>query len=243
MKPTVAVFVLSALLVRPAASPAQNRTDSTYNFGLKQFALSAAALSVIVLVVDAPVAKSFHEASSAGTVNVARQLDRFGDATGVGSIVGGVAIVGLITGNRAMKQTALHALEGVVLASVTAQVGKHILGRERPNNDPDLDGLDFLHFPGSPAFPSGHTAAAFALATSLGDAIDNPWARGALYTLAAGTGWARMAEEEHWLSDVLAGAAIGIASAKFVSGHTRIFGVRAPQVIVGSHNVGFLWTF
>ena len=243
MRIAIAASIVIALLGGPTALPAQQRTDSIANFGLKQFALSAGALSVVVLVLDAPIAKSLHGASSEGTLNTARQLERFGDPTGVLPVVGGVALAGLITRNHTVTRTALHAAESVVLASVTVQVGKEIMGRERPVTDPDLDGLDFLHYPSSRAFPSGHTTAAFALATTLGDAIDKPWARVALYTLAAGTGWARMTEEEHWLSDVLAGAAIGIVSAKFISGRMTIFGVRAPQVIVGSHTVGLHWTF
>jgi len=239
----ISVLATMMVLSAPASVRAQNRVDTTYNFGLKQFAISAGALSVVVLVLDAPIAKSLHGASSEGTLNTARQLARFGDPTGILPVVGGVALAGLITRNHTVTRTALHAAESVVLASVTVQVGKAIMGRERPVTDPDLDGLDFLHYPSSRAFPSGHTTAAFALATTLGDAIDKPWARVALYTFAAGTGWARMTEEEHWLSDVLAGAAIGIVSAKFISGRMTVFGVRAPQVIVGPHSMGLHWTF
>ena len=232
-----------ALVGVPATLPAQQRPDSSANFGLKQFALSAGALSVVVLVLDAPIAKSLHGAASDGTLNTARQLDRFGEPSGFVPIIGGVALAGLITRNGRMTRVALHTLETVVLASATVQVGKTIMARERPNTDPDLDGLDFLHYPSSRAFPSGHTAAAFAVATTLGDAINKPWARAGLYTLAVGTGWARMAEEQHWLSDVLAGAAIGIVSARFINGRSRIFGVRAPQFLVGPRQVQLSWTF
>ena len=236
-------MLTTVLIVTPLTARAQDRIDTTYNFGLRQFALSAGVLSIFVLAVDPSLAKSLRGAASAGTLNTARQFDRFGDPTGIAPIIGGAAVVGLITGKPAMTRTALHALEGVLLASVTAQVGKEIMGRERPNTDPDLDGLDFLHYPSSRAFPSGHAAAAFALATSLGDEIGTLWPRIGLYALAAGTGWARMAEEEHWLSDVLAGAAIGIISAKFVSGRVRIFGVRAPRMIVGPRSMTLHWTF
>ncbi len=236
MLATVRVCAATALL-------AQQLPDSIANFGLKQFALSAGALSVVVLVLDAPIAKALHGAASDGTLNTARQLDRFGDPSGFGPIIGGVALAGLVTHNGRVARVALHALESVTLASATVQVGKIIMGRERPYSDPDLDGLDFLHYPSSRAFPSGHTAAAFAMATTLGDAIDKPWARVSLYGLAVGTGWARMAEEQHWLSDVLAGAAIGIVSARFISGKTKIFGVRPPHVLVGPRQMQFNWTF
>ena len=243
MKRPIAARASLLLLAVATAGQAQTRADSTTNFGLKQFALSAGALSVVVLVLDAPIAKSLHGASSAGTLSMARQLARFGDPTGILPIVGGIALTGLVTRNRTVTRTALHAVESVLLAAATVQFGKQLMGRERPITDPDLDGLDFLHYPSSRAFPSGHTTAAFALATTLGDAIDRPWPRLAFYTLAAGTGWARMAEEQHWLSDVLAGAAIGFVSARFVAGTTRIFGVPAPRIIVGSHNLAFRWTF
>jgi membrane-associated phospholipid phosphatase len=237
------LILCATFLMAPVAGRAQARTDTTYNFGVRQFALSAAALSVFVLAVDAPVARAEHGSASAGTLNTARQFDRFGDETGILPIVGGVALAGLITGNRALPRAALHAASSVVLASIAAQAGKYVMRRERPVTDPDLDGLDFLHSPGSPAFPSGHTAAAFALATSLGDDAGKPWLRVGLYALATGTAWARVAEEEHWVSDVLAGAAIGIASAKLMSGRITIFGVRAPAVIVGPHRMGLHWTF
>jgi membrane-associated phospholipid phosphatase len=227
----------------PLTGQARVSPDTTFNFGLKQFVLSAGALSVVVLAADAPIARDLHGAASPGALNVAHQFDHFGDATGIVPIVGGIALVGLITHQHVVTETALHAAEAVVLASLTTQAGKHIMGRERPYDDPDLDGLDFLHFPGSPAFPSGHTTAAFALATTLGDAVGTPWARVGFYALATGTGLARMTEEEHWLSDVMAGAAIGFVSARFVSGRYRIFGVRAPRLIIGPTTAGVRWTF
>lgn len=78
------------------------------------------------------------------------------------------------------------------------------INRVRPDGD------------GSNSFPSMHTAVAFMgaefLRQEFGD--QSVWYGIAGYTLAAGTGFLRMYNNRHWFSDVLAGAGIGILSAK-----------------------------
>lgn len=73
------------------------------------------------------------------------------------------------------------------------------------------DASDYL------SFPSGHTAEAFANAEFMRQEYKHlsPWYGIAGYTLAATTGYLRMYNNKHWLSDVVAGAGIGIASTKF----------------------------
>ena len=89
--------------------------------------------------------------------------------------------------------------------------------------------------------PSGHTTAAFALATSLSDDIHRPWASVGLYTLAVGTGAARVIRNAHWISDVAAGAVLGITSARLVNGRWRLFGLRPPAILLGPDRAGFQW--
>ncbi len=64
------------------------------------------------------------------------------------------------------------------------------------------------------SFPSGHTATAFMTATMLTKEYGHksPWIGIGAYTTAAATGLMRMANNRHWLSDVLTGAGIGILS-------------------------------
>jgi membrane-associated phospholipid phosphatase len=66
------------------------------------------------------------------------------------------------------------------------------------------------------AFPSGHTATAFACAEFLAQEYKDIsiWYGIAGYTVAAGTGFFRMYNNRHWLTDVVAGAAFGILSTK-----------------------------
>lgn len=69
----------------------------------------------------------------------------------------------------------------------------------------------------SKSFPSGHTATAFMSATMLSKEYGyiSPWVSVGGYTLATGTGLMRMANNKHWLSDVMVGAGIGILSTEF----------------------------
>lgn len=66
------------------------------------------------------------------------------------------------------------------------------------------------------SFPSGHTAAAFTGAELLRREYwdVSPWIGVAGYAVAAGTGFFRMYNNRHWLTDVIAGAGIGILSAQ-----------------------------
>lgn len=64
------------------------------------------------------------------------------------------------------------------------------------------------------SFPSGHTATAFMGAELLRREYwdVSPWIGIAGYAVAAGTGFFRMYNNRHWLTDVIAGAGIGILS-------------------------------
>ncbi len=64
------------------------------------------------------------------------------------------------------------------------------------------------------SFPSGHTATAFMTATMLHKEYGwrSPWFSIGSYTAAAFTGFSRLLNNRHWMSDIVAGAAIGIGS-------------------------------
>jgi membrane-associated phospholipid phosphatase len=66
------------------------------------------------------------------------------------------------------------------------------------------------------SFPSGHTATAFAGAEILWQEYKDvsPWYGIAGYVVASGTGMLRIYNDRHWLTDVAAGAGIGILSSK-----------------------------
>lgn len=89
--------------------------------------------------------------------------------------------------------------------------------------------------PGSTArnsFPSGHTATAFTGAELLREEYGNWYGLGA-YALATGVAFLRLYNDRHWLNDVLAGAGVGILSARIgywlLPCERRLFGWEKKQ--------------
>lgn len=130
-----------------------------------------------------------------------RLLTRMGDAE---SWLLGVLILAA-GGPDGRRQAALLAL-AVGLATLLSQALKRLAGRPRPS----VGLAEFaarIECPDEFSFPSGHTAAAFAVAAAfLGEPM--PLALTAV-SLASGIGLSRMALGAHYPLDVAAGALLG----------------------------------
>jgi hypothetical protein len=131
------------------------------------------------------------------------------------AMVLGTATVGLVTDDPKVRATARDMTEAVVFVSGSAFVLKQAFGRERPVVTADHSAW----FSGGDSFPSGHTAAAFAAAQVFADSRpEGEWSwRIAAYSLGALTAYARVHDNQHWLSDTVAGTALGIATGRFIS--------------------------
>jgi len=134
---------------------------------------------------------------------------------------------GMIFKDNKAKKTSLMALQAVAHAGLVVEIGKMLTCRQRPSVD---DGKDYWNwFPASlkkskgelqsnyDAFPSGHTIAAWSLATVIARQYKNikivpPIA----YTYATCVGLSRITEDTHWLSDVILGASLGYSIGKFM---------------------------
>jgi len=119
------------------------------------------------------------------------------------AIVYGLNLAGFAGKNTFIDRTALLALSGgfVAAAGYTLKYSTH---RLRPNQS------DYL------SFPSGHTSTAFAGAEFLAQEYSDRsiWYGVAGYTIATATGVFRLYNRDHWFSDVVAGAGLGILSTK-----------------------------
>lgn len=110
------------------------------------------------------------------------------------------------------RQTALLLASGV-LTSAIVWPSKKFTNIDRPNGE-------------NHAFPSGHTAYAFTIATLVDKEFrhKSPWISVGSYTLAGATGVLRVMNNKHWMADVLAGAGVGILSTNTVYWlHDKIF--------------------
>jgi membrane-associated phospholipid phosphatase len=158
----------------------------------------------------------------------------------VAVVTGGLLVSGLIAKQPTLVHAGLRVGASVLVTGVVTQGAKWAFGRVRPESTDDA--WDFDPFSGDESMWSGHSSIAFAMATSLSQDIDRTWATVALYTIATGTAWSRVYDNKHWLSDVVVGAAAGIAGAKLATGRWTLFGLRAPVPLATGGRVGLVWT-
>ncbi|MGH7589886.1 MAG: phosphatase PAP2 family protein [Gemmatimonadales bacterium] len=173
--------------------------------------------------------------------DIATTVQRFGSGAVPVVIPAAIIGAGLLAHSPSLTRSGARVGGSLIVGSIIAQALKEVIGRARPYQGPSETG--FKPFSGWASMPSGHSMAAFALATSLSDEIHRGWATAGLYTLAVGTGASRIVLNAHWFSDVVAGAIIGTTSAKLVNGKWRIFRITPPRILVGPDKVGLQWTF
>jgi len=155
-----------------------------------------------------------------------------------------VAGILLILHNRHGGAAALLLLSGM-LGGLTYCVVKWLVGRHRPVN-----GIDPWHFtplagglmglfksPPNLSFPSGHATLSFATAAAL--AILIPRWRWAFFLAASLVATERVLENAHYLSDVVAGAGLGVISPRLIEMWFRAIAVRPRgfDVIIKLQNI------
>jgi len=202
-------------------------------------AAAAGGISLLILV-DLPVRTFVQEHRSGDLDGVSATVRHFGEWPFFAGVPAALLLAGLATGHHRVTGAGVRtaATSG---ASIVLVLGlKQLLGRERPSHHAgspaDFDGVG-----GEGSFPSGHATMAFALAASLADEIRNPWATAGLYTAAGAVAWSRVNDNYHWLSDVVAGALLGTATARVVNGRWRIFGWTPPTVSLGHSGASLAW--
>lgn len=119
-----------------------------------------------------------------------------------GAAVGAYAL-GRATDHERLATVGAHLFRAQIVAQTTTQTIKFATGRTRP------DGTKL-------SLPSGHSAAAFATASVLQS--DLGWKAGVpAYAIATWVAASRVQMKRHYVSDVVAGAAVGILAGRSVT--------------------------
>lgn len=155
--------------------------------------------------------------------------------------LGLLTLSGVVTHNDEVKRTGLHGAVAGVLALGIAQSIRVALGRERPDVRGESDQFHPVTsvFKDTGSFPSGHVTMISAMATSVAIHAKRPWVTAAAAGAVGLTSFARIRDDRHWLSDVVAGAAIGAISSRLVDRFTRL----GPQPVVTAQGVGLGFRF
>ena len=148
-----------------------------------------------------------------------------GNATVVGTILAPITLyaAGLVRKDAKMKRSALFAGEAVADAEILTTVLKDATKRVRPAGVPPRGNYSDTWFDsrgsvvrGNGSFPSGHTIAAFSVATIFARSYGNHrWIPYAAYGMAALVGFSRLTLSAHFASDIFMGAALGYTISRF----------------------------
>ncbi|MDB4881860.1 MAG: phosphoesterase PA-phosphatase related protein [Gemmatimonadetes bacterium] len=190
----------------------------------------AIGATALVSIWDTDIA----QASQKGQYNEKRVLDFSSGVSKVNETtltIGGIVVygVGRLTHSATVADVALHATESVVLASLASQLIRGPLGRSRPYVTNDTNQFDFSAGKGfsnfaNRAFPSIHTSSSMAVATVISMEVQRrspgatPFVAPVLFAAGILPGLARIQLDQHWATDVFAGAFMGVfAGYKVVS--------------------------
>jgi membrane-associated phospholipid phosphatase len=227
MRPTrSAVYIVLLLCFAGTALTAQaNDTTSAQKtfFTRRDAVLSGVAMagSGIVSIFDERIGRWARSPSIQGD---SARHDLFKRLTVINEVpltIGAVALygVGRLTGSDVTAKVGLHATEALVLTVATSELIRGPLGRSRPRESPNdaykfSFGGGFTDF-GKRSYPSLHAAVAFATASVLTGELHErqpgavPYVAPVLFAAAMIPGVTRMYLDQHWASDVAAGAFLG----------------------------------
>jgi membrane-associated phospholipid phosphatase len=217
-----------ALLTATLGVNAQAQVQDTINkktpllVGKDALILGAFALGTgLVAPIDRQVAGRLQDSSTQANRffgTAATGLRLLGDP---GSLATGAILYGIgrADGQRRVQALGLHSVESIVFSGLISGGLKMIAGRQRPYAD-ITNPYNFQLWRGFTddkyrSFPSGHTTAAFAFASTLTRETQFWWPHATWYigTVFYGgaslIGLSRMYNNQHWASDVMSGAAIG----------------------------------
>jgi undecaprenyl-diphosphatase len=178
------------------------------------------AVFYCLLEIDIPLARFLRSVHVEWLDQANRVGNRLGSGVVLAAISGTLLMLGGIGGWVRLRQAGLQGLIAHAAAGLTVQALKHLIGRPRPRFlhasgfqlgplwGPSLEtGLD--------SFPSGHTAAALAVAIVMARRF--PAAAKPFYAAAGFVAVTRILSGSHFPTDVLAGAMVGMLAGHVAS--------------------------
>lgn len=137
--------------------------------------------------------------------------EKYGNVIFSGALSFGLFTTGLLFKNQKIENTGRVLFEALLIAGSTAQIIKILSGRSRPFTNEGSANFNFFEFDNPHnSFPSGHTVVAFTTSSVLAASLKNTYASIGLYALAGLTSYQRIYSDNHWLSDTILAAALGI---------------------------------
>jgi membrane-associated phospholipid phosphatase len=144
---------------------------------------------------------------------ISKDVSWAGKAYVTGGVAAAFYLAGRATHNQRARETGILATEALIDTGIVTHVLKFATQRPRPN----VDDRSAEFFDGGNSFPSGHSSTVWSVATVISyEYKSNPWIRYGSLGLAAAVSASRYSGRNHFLSDIVAGSAIGFLIGRFV---------------------------
>lgn len=123
-------------------------------------------------------------------------------------------VLGLVLQRRLLRNQSVYALAALTLSGLLVQILKHLVGRQRPYADLHLEATRFDFVSSNyewHSLPSGHSQVVFTVAATmvLLGSKQRVW-QWSWFTVAVTIAMTRVVTLNHWLSDTLIGAFVGV---------------------------------
>lgn len=118
----------------------------------------------------------------------------------------------IITHNPQLQRKSLEVFGAIIIELAISEAMKFSFNRLRPGEKYPAEIFPYRQIHGK-SFPSGHSSLAFSAAASLSIQYRKWYVTVPAYIWAASVGYSRVYLGEHYPSDVIGGAAVGIGSA------------------------------
>jgi len=146
-------------------------------------------------------------------VALSQHISDAGSVYSLAAAAGAFYLVGRAKHNDRARETGLLSAEAMIDSLIVEGALKGITRRGRP-----LDGIERSEFfAGGSSFPSGHATETWAIATVIANEYkDRPAVQIAAYGVATAVSVARFTGHKHYLSDIVAGSALGWGIGRYV---------------------------
>ena len=186
--------------------------QSTYgSHTVKKYGIPFLLISVAAIATDHQTADLLPNTED--QTKWSRRVSQLGAAYTLAGITGGSYLLGRMKGNDHLRETGWLGLQALAHTQIVVFAIKQATNRERP---PSHDNHGSF-WKGGDSFPSGHSAASFAVATVFAygykDHIAVPITA---YTLASAVAASRLSAQRHWVSDIFVGGSMGFLLGRYV---------------------------
>ena len=139
-------------------------------------------------------------------------------------------------GDSRVQNIGIISLQSIAASAGLSMVTKRVVQRARPGEGAGIWSRTANRSDAS--FPSNHAAVAFAAVTPFAQEYDAPW----LYGVAAVGAMGRVADRQHWVSDVVAGSIVGYAVGSWLWQAQRDDSKSQFAVMPGPKSVSVSWS-